>query len=543
MPKTNNAKGITLIALVITIILLLILAGVVIKLTLGGNGILKQAEQSNEQYKISEILEKLELEKADLYAKKNGEIPSVNEYIEHLINKGIITSENVWNIDDNTKHITIEGETFLVEKEESGNIKITHIGKVNSPKIGKIEVTTTTTDSISVKVITSNVKEGQYKYSIKNVTTGETTFTTVATEATDEYTFVGLVENNEYIIQVELITDEGTDIKQTGIIKAEFPKARTITLNKTEINIYTSTTETIIATVLPEEALDRTVTWKSSDENVITVDNTGKVTAIGEGTATIIVTSNEVNTVTATCKVTVTTPPPPTASVGSSTHSAKALSYTWEELNNVAKVISDNYGKITNNTAEVNVSVYGKSYTLGIGDTKTLNGKKVRILGFNHDTLTNKGAYGGTNTYAGITFDYVDALTTWKYTTGAWNAVGIRSTLNSTIYNGLENKKYIKQVNKNYIPTHDVASLSTTADYLWLLSECEVRKTRSEAVVADGNRYKFFSVAGEARTTRWILRTLRKNYIRNEMTGLEANGSGYWAGVGQSVYIYPGFCI
>ena len=514
MPKTNNAKGITLIALVITIILLLILAGVVIKLTLGGNGILKQAEQSNEQYKISEILEKLELEKADLYAKKNGEIPSVNEYIEHLINKGIITSENVWNIDDNTKHITIEGETFLVEKEESGNIKITHIGKVNSPKIGKIEVTTTTTDSISVKVITSNVKEGQYKYSIKNVTTGETTFTTVATEATDEYTFVGLVENNEYIIQVELITD-----------------------------IYTSTTETIIATVLPEEALDRTVTWKSSDENVITVDNTGKVTAIGEGTATIIVTSNEVNTVTATCKVTVTTPPPPTASVGSSTHSAKALSYTWEELNNVAKVISDNYGKITNNTAEVNVSVYGKSYTLGIGDTKTLNGKKVRILGFNHDTLTNKGAYGGTNTYAGITFDYVDALTTWKYTTGAWNAVGIRSTLNSTIYNGLENKKYIKQVNKNYIPTHDVASLSTTADYLWLLSECEVRKTRSEAVVADGNRYKFFSVAGEARTTRWILRTLRKNYIRNEMTGLEANGSGYWAGVGQSVYIYPGFCI
>ena len=47
---TNNMKGITLIALVITIIVLLILAGVTINLTLGENGIFRTAEQAGRNY-------------------------------------------------------------------------------------------------------------------------------------------------------------------------------------------------------------------------------------------------------------------------------------------------------------------------------------------------------------------------------------------------------------------------------------------------------------------------------------------------------------
>ena len=47
---TNNNKGITLIALVITIIVLLILAGVTINLTLGENGIFRTAEQAGKNY-------------------------------------------------------------------------------------------------------------------------------------------------------------------------------------------------------------------------------------------------------------------------------------------------------------------------------------------------------------------------------------------------------------------------------------------------------------------------------------------------------------
>ncbi len=46
----KGQKGITLVALVITIIVLLILAGVTITLTLGENGIFKTAEKAGENY-------------------------------------------------------------------------------------------------------------------------------------------------------------------------------------------------------------------------------------------------------------------------------------------------------------------------------------------------------------------------------------------------------------------------------------------------------------------------------------------------------------
>ena len=331
--KYKHQKAITLIALVITIIILLILAGVVLNLTLGEHGILKQAEQGAEQYKISEILEKLELEKVDLYARKNGEVPSLQEYIDHLINKGIITLADVTDIDDNNKNIVVEGYLFLVEKEQGGNIKITYQGKATKePRIANVQVTETTVDSISIKVISSNVDGASYKYSIKNVTLGETTFTEVTTISADECTFTGLLINNEYIIQVELITVDGGDIKETGIIKTEPPKVTSIILDKTNIQLVKGETDTIVSTVLPEEATDKTLTWTSSNEAVVTVDNSGNITAVEDGVAIITATSNEVNTVTATCNITITPPLPPSAGAGGVTHTAKEIQYTWEEI-------------------------------------------------------------------------------------------------------------------------------------------------------------------------------------------------------------------
>ena len=53
----KNSKGITLIALVITIIVLLILAGVTIATLTGDNGILNQAGKAKEQTEKAEIME------------------------------------------------------------------------------------------------------------------------------------------------------------------------------------------------------------------------------------------------------------------------------------------------------------------------------------------------------------------------------------------------------------------------------------------------------------------------------------------------------
>jgi len=86
-------------------------------------------------------------------------------------------------------------------------------------------------------------------------------------------------------------------------------EVKEIRLNETELDISTGEEATLVATVYPEDATDKSVTWSSSDEDVATVDANGKVTGIGAGEATITVTSNSDNTVYETCSVKVSVDP------------------------------------------------------------------------------------------------------------------------------------------------------------------------------------------------------------------------------------------
>lgn len=76
-----------------------------------------------------------------------------------------------------------------------------------------------------------------------------------------------------------------------------------VSLDATEATLAVGNTKTLVATVLPENATDKTVTWTSSDETVATVDENGKVTAVAEGTAIITATAGDKSV---TCTVTVT---------------------------------------------------------------------------------------------------------------------------------------------------------------------------------------------------------------------------------------------
>ena len=75
-----------------------------------------------------------------------------------------------------------------------------------------------------------------------------------------------------------------------------------VTLNKTELTLKEGESETLTATVKPDNATDKTVTWSTSDASIATVDANGKVTAVKEGTATITAKAGDKS---ATCKVTV----------------------------------------------------------------------------------------------------------------------------------------------------------------------------------------------------------------------------------------------
>ena len=88
--KLKNAKGITMIALVITIIVLLILAGVTIATLTGENGILTRASDASRENEIASVKEQAQLNIASYVADKlkNGEDSTVNtpEKVQEILN-------------------------------------------------------------------------------------------------------------------------------------------------------------------------------------------------------------------------------------------------------------------------------------------------------------------------------------------------------------------------------------------------------------------------------------------------------------------------
>ena len=82
-------------------------------------------------------------------------------------------------------------------------------------------------------------------------------------------------------------------------------KVSSIFLNKSSLSLNVEDVETLSATITPENASNSAVTWISSDDNIATVDATGKVTAKAVGSATIYVVANDGSGVKATCSVNV----------------------------------------------------------------------------------------------------------------------------------------------------------------------------------------------------------------------------------------------
>ena len=75
------------------------------------------------------------------------------------------------------------------------------------------------------------------------------------------------------------ISDENGDVPVNG---------ESMRLNASQLELVLGESRQLSAVFTPEDATDRTVTWTSSDETVVTVDATGYVTAVGNGTADIL---------------------------------------------------------------------------------------------------------------------------------------------------------------------------------------------------------------------------------------------------------------
>lgn len=96
------------------------------------------------------------------------------------------------------------------------------------------------------------------------------------------------------------------NVKATCTVTVSNPVTH-VTLDKTTLSLKRESTDTLTATVEPEDASNKNVTWASDNEAVATVDENGVVTAVSAGTANITVTTVD-GKKTATCVVTVTNP-------------------------------------------------------------------------------------------------------------------------------------------------------------------------------------------------------------------------------------------
>lgn len=160
-----------------------------------------------------------------------------------------------------------------------------------------------------------------------------------------------------------------------------------ITLSKTTLALTIGDSETLTATVAPDDATDKTFTWKSDTEGVATVDANGKVTAVAAGTAKITATTKDGGK-TADCTMTVSKM---AGSISYTTTSVEKLVTAAAFTNALTKT-----GDGTVTYASTNTAVAAVNSTTG----------EVTVKGVGSATITATVADGDTYAYATKTASY-----------------------------------------------------------------------------------------------------------------------------------------
>ena len=214
--------------MVVTIVVLLILAGITISLVFSENGIISKSKNAKEQTEIAQVREQLELAKGPEYIEGNGKY-NPDSYFERIQAEGIIGNKDTDVIDngDGTYEVTTTSGyifkiTLIPSKDNVEDIQIEHIGKVDGPRIRDLKVTNKTTNSITVEVETANAEGATYTYYYKK--DGEVDWKKAEEIKEKTYTFRGLEANVIYNIKVRVEKDGKAVEKEISTITGELPE-------------------------------------------------------------------------------------------------------------------------------------------------------------------------------------------------------------------------------------------------------------------------------------------------------------------------------
>ena len=236
--KGQEISGITLIALVVTIIVLLILAGVSISMLTGQNGILNIAAEAKEKTEIAQSEEKVELAVMSAIANGNGTL-TIENLKKELANNGITipdsatfpvtvtTGNSAYQIDkygNITEASTVPQISYTVT-----NIDGSEITSSNLPESAKLNVTITNISELTVTSI-------KIKKSSGTEITGATIDLSKGTAS------VEITENGNYVVEIIATDKKGKnasaspEIQVSGKIKVANLEANWTTADSSNNN-------------------------------------------------------------------------------------------------------------------------------------------------------------------------------------------------------------------------------------------------------------------------------------------------------------------
>ena len=176
--KLQKQNGITLIALVITIVVLLILAGVSINILFSDNGIIKSASKSGTNFKMQAVKEQIQAIKLNWEAERIVDSSvTIQRLWEDLEKAGIIESKtDSVTLKETATENGIKVEKYEIETKEDGYlveiiVKINPNGSITI-EIGEMEESTNPLPRISIKGVTATSSSITVKVEIAKIEKG-----------------------------------------------------------------------------------------------------------------------------------------------------------------------------------------------------------------------------------------------------------------------------------------------------------------------------------------------------------------------------------
>jgi len=242
---------------------------------------------------------------------KNPIYVSSSPDIVSVTSSGYVTAKKVGSANIS---ITIENKVAIykvnvVDKIALESIKTQSAMTLKQNGTAKLSITYTpenaTDKTVTWKSSNPGIVSVDNDGNIKGISPGSATITIISNDGSHVATSKITVTGNNISNNNNTTTNQNNN--QTTTKSSNSVKLIGISLNKTTLSLNINEEQTLSVTYNPNNVTDKTVTWKSSNKDIVTVDNSGKIKAISPGLATITVTSND-GKYEAKCSVTVIEP-------------------------------------------------------------------------------------------------------------------------------------------------------------------------------------------------------------------------------------------